>query len=114
MLKDILDAADMLRNEGIHARVINVHTIKPLDRQTILRAAKETGKIVVIEDHNIIGGLGSAAAEVIAESGIGVAFLRLGLQEFSKGYGTYTQVKAQNGIGIKNIMEAVKELVNRE
>ncbi len=114
MLKDILDAADMLRNEGIHARVINVHTIKPLDRQTILRAAKETGKIVVIEDHNIIGGLGSAAAEVIAESGIGVAFLRLGLQEFSKGYGTYAQVKAQNGIGIKNIMEAVKELVNRE
>lgn len=114
MLKDILDAADMLRNEGIHGRVINVHTIKPLDRQTILRAAKETGKIVVIEDHNIIGGLGSAAAEVIAESGIGVAFLRLGLQEFSKGYGTYTQVKAQNGIGIKNIMEAVKELVNRK
>lgn len=103
ILKDILDAAALLEKEGISARVINIHTIKPIDKEIILQAIKETGRIITIEDHNQIGGLGSAVAEVIAESGQGVAFKRMGLQNFSKGYGTYTQVKTRNGIGIEQI-----------
>ena len=111
ILKDVLDAAERLQKEGIQARVINIHTMKPIDKEIILQAIEETGRIVTIEDHNIIGGLGSAVAEVIAESGKGVTFKRLGLHEFSNGYGTYAQVKDMNGIGTECICETVKALI---
>ena len=62
-----MEAAEKLAAEGIEARVIDMHTIKPLDEEAVLRAAKEIGKIVTIEEHSIIGGLGSAVAEVLAE-----------------------------------------------
>lgn len=112
ILRDILDAAKTLQSEGIEARVINIHTVKPVDREIILQAIEETGKIVTVEDHNIIGGLGSAVAEVVAESGKGVIFKRIGLQDFSKGYGTYIQLKEMNGIGIKCICKEVKQLLS--
>lgn len=111
ILKDVLDAAERLQKEGIQARVINIHTMKPIDKEIILQAIEETGRIVTIEDHNIIGGLGSAVAEVIAESGKGVTFKRLGLHGFSNGYGTYAQVKDMNGIGTECICETVKALI---
>ena len=107
ILKDILDVAEMLHQDGIQARVINIHTIKPIDRAIILQAVEETGRIVTIEDHNITGGLGSAVAEVIAESGRGVTFKRMGLRDFSKGYGAYAEVKEMNGIGIKRIADEI-------
>lgn len=62
-----MEAAEKLAAEGIEARVIDMHTIKPLDEEAVLRAAKEFGKIVTVEEHSVIGGLGSAVAEVIAE-----------------------------------------------
>ncbi len=108
ILKDILDVAEALQKEGIRARVINIHTIKPVDREIILRAIEETGRIVAIEDHNVIGGLGSAVAEVIAESGQGVRFKRLGLRGFSRGYGSYAQVKEMNGIGTEKIKREIE------
>lgn len=113
ILKDILEAADLLEEEGIHVRVINIHTIKPLDREIILQAAEETGRMITIEDHNIIGGLGSAVAEIIAESGKGVLFERMGLKGFSSGYGSYGEVKEKNGIGIRQICRRVKNLLDR-
>lgn len=103
ILKDVLDIAEKLKKDGIHARVINVHTIKPIDKETIIKAAEENGKIVTIEDHNLNGGLGSAVAEVIVESGLGVKFKRYGLQGFSAGYGTYAQVREMNGLGTEQI-----------
>ena len=103
--------ADRLQLEGIQARVINMHTVKPIDKEIILKAVQEIGRVVVIEDHNIIGGLGSAVAEVVAESGIGTVFRRLGLNDFSKGYGTYAQVKEMNGIGIEQIYNRIKLLM---
>ena len=109
ILKDILDAAELLQTDGIYARVINVHTIKPIDREIIIKAIEETGKLVTIEDHNTIGGLGSAVAEVVAESGTGVKFKRFGLHGFSKGYGNYAQVKEMNGIGVGQIADELKE-----
>lgn len=112
ILKDILDIADLLQKDGIDARVINMHTIKPIDKESILQAAEDTGKIVTVEDHNITGGLGSAVAEVIAESGKGIVFKRIGLLDFSSGYGTYQQLKEMNGIGAERIYEEVKLLVN--
>lgn len=112
ILKDVLDAAEMLQDIGVDARVINIHTIKPIDKEIIDQAIIETGKIVTIEDHNVIGGLGSAVAEVIAEYGSGVTFRRLGLHGFSEGYGTYAQVKAKNGIGVDSICKEVKECLS--
>lgn len=111
ILNDILQAASQLESKGIRARVINIHTIKPIDREAILQAIEETGKIMTIEDHSIYNGLGSAVAEVVAESGKGVAFRRLGLRDFSHGYGSYSQVKEMNGIGISDICTEVEALV---
>lgn len=109
ILKDILDVAELLQKSGVNARVINIHTIKPIDREIIVKAVEETGKLVTVEDHNIIGGLGSAVAEVVAESGRGIKFRRFGLHGFSKGYGTYAQVKEMNGIGVEQIVDGIKE-----
>ena len=110
MVKDALDVAEILYNEGISVRVINIHTIKPIDKDIILQAVQETGRIVTIEDHNIVGGLGSAVAEVIAEYGNKVKFHRVGLIGFSEGYGTYTQIKENNGISISMVYEIIKTM----
>lgn len=112
ILKDLLDVAEQLKNEGINARVINMHTIKPIDKDVIIKAAEETGKIITVEDHNITGGLGSAVAEVIAEYGKAVYFKRIGFSGFSRGYGTYAEVKAQNGIGIGKICDTIRLLAD--
>lgn len=111
ILKDVLDAAEQLQGEDINVRVINMHTIKPIDQEAIIRAVEETGRIITVEDHNVIGGLGSAVAEVLAEYGSGVRFRRLGLHGFSDGYGTYAQVKEQNGIGMMNLCNMVREVM---
>ncbi|MBD5516689.1 MAG: transketolase [Lachnospiraceae bacterium] len=108
MVKDALDVAELLQNEGISAGVVNMHTIKPVDQEIIIQEIRETGKIITIEDHNVIGGLGSAVAEIIAESGQGIRFRRLGLHDFSKGYGSYVQVKELNGIGLKEIVKQIR------
>jgi transketolase len=76
-----LDAADALAADGIHARVVDMHTVDPLDRAEILAAAGETGAILTVEEHNLTGGLGSAVAETLAEAGVGVAFRRHGVPD---------------------------------
>ena len=68
MVAQALEAADALKGQGINARVINIHTIKPIDKDIIIKAAKETGKIVTVEEHSIIGGLGSAVCDVLCEN----------------------------------------------
>lgn len=111
ILKDVLDAAEQLENKGISARVIDMHTIKPVDKETIIKAVEETGKIVTVEDHNVIGGLGSAVAEMVAEYGKSIKFKRLGLENFSKGYGTYDEVKLSNRIGQRDICKQIKDII---
>lgn len=68
MVKNSLDAADMLKKQGINVRVVNIHTIKPIDKEAVIKAARETGAVVTAENHNIINGLGSAVAEVLSEN----------------------------------------------
>ena len=75
-----LEARELLAAEGISARVINIHTIKPLDKDIIIDAAAKTGAIVVAEEHNIIGGLGSAVAEVVCENKP-VPVIRVGVED---------------------------------
>jgi transketolase len=74
-------AAELLASEGIGARVISMHTVKPIDREAIVRAAEETRAIVTVEEHNLSGGLGGAVAEVLAEEGIGIPFHRVALPD---------------------------------
>lgn len=75
-------AADRLKEAGVNIRVLDMHTVKPIDRDAIIQAAKETGGIVTAEDGTIYGGLGSAVAEVLSEEGLAVKFHRLGLTTF--------------------------------
>lgn len=75
-----LEAADKLSNDGISARVVNIHTIKPLDEDIILKAAKETGRIVTVEEHSVIGGLGSAVCDVLSEK-YPTAVKKIGIQD---------------------------------
>ena len=113
IIVDILKAKEKLEKENISIRVINIHTVKPFDKEIIVKAIKETKGIITVEDHIIVGGIGSAVAEVIAESGMSTKFKRLGLIEsFAKGYGTHEQVKNLNHIGIDSICKKVKEILD--
>lgn len=80
MVKEALTARDLLKEVGIEARVLNIHTVKPIDTELILTAAKETGAIVTVENHNIINGLGSAVAEVLVEN-YPVPMKRIGVRD---------------------------------
>lgn len=80
MVPDALKAADQLKAEGFHARVINMHTIKPLDVEAVIRAAEETGCIVTAEEHNVLGGLGGAVAEAVG-SAHPVPVIRVGVKD---------------------------------
>ena len=103
--------SEFLNQEKISARVINIHTIKPFDKEIIIKAAQDTGNILTVEEHSIYGGLGSAVAEVVAEKNLNVKFKRMGLKDFAKGYGSYQEVKEANGLGIDNIIKEVKSLL---
>ncbi len=81
ILEEVLEAAERLEEEGISARVLAFPTVKPLDREAVLSAAEETGALVTVEEHSLLGGLGSAVAEVLAEAGGAVPLLRLGLPD---------------------------------
>ncbi len=110
IIHEVLKAADDLESENISVRVINIHTIKPIDNQAILKAAGETKAILVVEEHSINGGLGSAVAEVILEGDIKpIRFKRLGLNNvFPSGYGTYDEMKEMNGLSQKDIVREAK------
>ncbi len=111
ILLDALEAAEVLETQGISARVVNIHTIKPLDEEIIQKAAEETKTIVTVEEHSIYGGLGGAVAEVLVEYGKTVRFRRVGLKGFVEGYGDPESVKKMNGIDNEAIKMVVLELL---
>ena len=108
MVSMALEAAEALKAEGIDARVINIHTIKPLDTDIILKAAKETGVIVTAEEHSIIGGLGAAVAEAVCE-GCPVPVLRLGVNDTFGRSGTVPALLEMYGLTPANIVAKVKQ-----
>lgn len=105
-VKSALDAAEQLSQEGLEVRVIDMHTIKPLDQEAVFQAAKETGSIVTVEEHNIYGGLGGAVAEILMESGISCKFKRHGIMDqyslIGKPYHLYHHYKL-DGEGIASV-----------
>ena len=110
---EALAAAETLAAENISARVINVHTVKPLDTETILAAARETGAIVTAENHSIIGGLGSAVAECIAE-GCPVPMERVGVKDRFGEVGHIGYLMEALEIKAANIAEAARKAVSRK
>ena len=105
-----LEAADMLAAEGITARVLDMHTLKPLDTRAVNACIRDIGKIVTVEDHNILNGLGSAVSECIAEAGHGV-LRRVGIQDCFGQSAPYERLLAANGITSENIAAQAKSLL---
>ena len=104
-----LEAAETLSQKGISARVLDMHTIKPLDTAAVAACIDEIGKIITVEDHNILNGLGSAVADVVAESGKAV-LRRVGIQDQFGMSAPYDRLLAMNGITVENIVATAEEL----
>ena len=110
-----LQAANFLENsDGLKVRVLDMHTIKPIDREAILKAVMETRRIITVEDHNVIGGLGSAVAEVVVESGKGCAFKQLGIQDKFAPIGLHEDIMSMLGIDSNGIVDAVREVMGKD
>lgn len=110
-VQEAMKAADELANEGISARVLNVHTIAPIDRDAILAAGADCHRIVTVEDHNVAGGLGSAVAEVIAQ-GNGARVTILGTRDYGQS-GSPAELYDAYGISAAHVADAAREAVNR-
>ena len=110
-VNEAMIAAETLAAEGISARVVNMATIKPIDKDIILQAAAETGAIVTAEEHNVIGGLGSAVAEVLVESGKPVPMLRVGVEDTFGRSGPALELLDIYGLTAPHIVEKVKAVL---
>jgi len=107
-----MQAADALALQGIELRVISMHTVAPLDEDAVLRAARETGVVLTLEEHCITGGLGSAVAEVLAESGISCHFRRLGLpRAFVDRVGSHDDLRGYYSLDRAGIESSVSDLL---
>jgi len=112
MVAMALDAADILASQGIQARVLDMHTIKPLDGEAIWLAARETGAIVTAEDHNIVGGLGGAVAEYLAEH-VPVPMARIGVPDTFCRSGDPAELFPMYGMAVPDIVAAAKRVLAR-
>lgn len=110
MVYEAIKAAEELKADGINARVINIHTIKPLDKDIVIKAAKETGLIVTCEEHSVIGGLGSAVAEVVTEA-CPVKVVKIGVNDVFGHSGPAVDLLKEFGLSCDNIVKTVKEAV---
>lgn len=104
---EAIDAADMLSKQGIDARVINIHTIKPLDEELVIKAAMETGNIVTVEEHSIVGGLGGAVAELLSEK-CPTKLLRIGIEDVFGESGPAAELIAKYGLDAKGICKKIQ------
>lgn len=113
MVAEALSAAQQLKAEGIHVKVLNMHTIKPIDVVSVVEAIKETGAIVTAEEHQIYGGLGSAVAEVVSQTKPCPIEMVAVRDSFGES-GTPAQLMAHFGLKDQNIIEAVKKVIKRK
>ena len=110
-----MQAAKILQeDDGLSVRVINMHTIKPIDREAVVRAVEETRRIITFEDHNIYGGLGSAVAEVIAECGKGCAFTRVGIPDCFAEVGYPEDLYTYYKLDTDGVIEKVREVMGKD
>lgn len=100
----------MLEADGVNAKVINIHTIKPLDEELVISAAKETGRVVTVEEHSVIGGLGSAVCDVLSEKAP-TQVLKIGINDQFGESGSAVKLIEKYGLDAKGIYAKVKEFV---
>lgn len=112
MVSQCMEAAKILTQDGIESKVINISTIKPLDVETIIEAAKETEAIVVAENHNIIGGLGSAVAEVLVEN-YPVAMKRIGIKDTFGECGQNSELLQKYGMTPEHIAQSARDVIKK-
>jgi transketolase len=113
MVNEAIEAAETLEAEGVSVELINMHTIKPLDKEAVIKAAKKTGCIVTAEEHNIIGGLGSAVAEAVAEE-CPAPVIRVGVNdEFGKS-GPAVELLHLYGLDAENIVAKAKIAISKK
>ena len=112
MVNEARIAAEQLAAEGIHARVINIHTIKPLDEEIVLKAAKECGKVITAEEHNVIGGLGEAVCAVLSEK-LPTPVRRVGVQDVFGCSGPAWDLLAKYGLDAATICKTAHEMLNK-
>lgn len=112
MVHNALKAAELLAAEGIDVTVLDMHTIKPLDAVAVLKAAN-LGPVITAEEHSVIGGLGSAVAEIMAGAGCGGGLIRVGLQDTFSETGDYASLQKKYGIDAKAVADAVKRSLKK-
>jgi transketolase len=113
LLQRVLDAADLLARFGINCRVIQIHTLKPIDQDLIIKASQQTGALVTVEEHNIIGGLGSAVAEVLG-SALPAPLERVGIPDKYAESGDYDDLLDKYGMSVDHIVDAAKKVLERK
>jgi transketolase len=111
-VNESMEAAKLLAADGINAEVINIHTIKPIDKELITASAKKTGKVVTVEEHSIIGGLGSAVCEALADS-VPTPVKRIGVQDVFGQSGTADQLMAFYGLDGQGVYKTTKEFLGK-
>ncbi len=114
VLQSAVASDELKRLDNLSIRVINMHTIKPIDKDIILDAVKDTRRIITLEEHNVLGGLGDAVASVIAESGKGCAFTKLGLQDEYSLVGYPEDLYSHYKMDTSGIVDSVREIMGRE
>ncbi len=107
-VSEALQAADLLEKDGISAQVINIHTIKPLDENLVIEAARKTGRVVTVEEHSVIGGLGGAVAEVLGEKQP-VPLLRIGIMDHFGESGTAVELIRKYGLDAESIYKKISK-----
>ncbi|NLJ15921.1 MAG: transketolase family protein [Clostridiales bacterium] len=112
MVNEAIEAEKVLSSKGISARVINIHTIKPIDRDIIIKAAKETGKIVTCEEHSVIGGLGSAVCDVVCEE-YPVPVYKIGVNDTFGKSGPAKDLLKEFGLSSENIVNTVLKVLGK-
>ena len=113
MVSKCLEAADELTKHGIDARVVNLHTIKPIDEKTIVKAARETGGVVTAEEHSVMMGMGSAVAMVLVEN-FHVPMKRVGIPDVFGESGACDELMNKYGLTVDNIVEAAHDVLKRK
>ncbi len=112
MVGEALEAYEILKEKGVNARIINMPTIKPIDRDIIIKAAKETGKIVTVEEHSVIGGLGSAVCDVVCDE-YPVHVVKIGVNDEFGYSGPAVELLKKFGLSADNIVDKVLTLLNK-
>ena len=112
ILSETMEAVEELEANGVHASVLDMYSIKPIDDKAVIQAAQTCDALITVEEHSVSGGLGGAVAEVMAQAGLARHLLRIGLDNrFAAGYGTQKEVRAANGLADEQIARRIADFV---